>query len=136
MKKSDGFTLIEVLVSVVILSVGIVLVLQALETATVALSEMRDAVWASTIAQGEFDKIRVRAMGGGDPSSVRRQDIVTTYYGDFRIDRSVSDAELPAAGDDAPDIRRVLISVKRVGSVRSHEYETFVRVAKIPDEDG
>ena len=135
MKKSDGFTLIEVLVSVVVLSVGIVLILHALETATVALSKMRDAIWASNIAQGEFEKLRVRAYGGGDPGNGDSQDTYSTYYAEFRIDRTVGDADLPDGSETSPDVRYVLLTVTRIGSSKSYHYETYVRVVRKQKEE-
>ena len=55
-----GFTLIELLVTVVILSTGIVLILQAFQTSMVALAESRDGMRSAAlshalIVQGELE---------------------------------------------------------------------------------
>jgi prepilin-type N-terminal cleavage/methylation domain-containing protein len=130
-KKTAGFTLIEVLVSVVILSAGIVFVLQAFETATVALSEMRDTIWAGNAAQSEFDRLRVMGYAGIDIGDGYWSGRYRAYYSDFVWERRVSDAGLADnAGGDAPDVRSVVLLVKRDGSSRLFRYETYIRVAE------
>jgi type II secretion system protein I len=128
-KKPEGFTLIEVLVSVVILSAGIVFVLQAFQTATVALSEMRDTIWASNVAQAEIDRLRVIASSGEDIGSGYWTGRTSTYYSDFTWDRNISGAQL-GSGPGAGDVRRVIFGVRRDGGSRVYTYETYIRVAR------
>lgn len=130
MKKTAGFTLIEVLVSVVILSAGIVFVLQAFETATVALSEMRDTIWAGNAAQSEFDRLRVTGYAGVDIGDGYWSGRYRAYYSDFIWERRVSDAGLAGNGGDASDVRSVVMLVRREGSSRLFRYETYIRVAE------
>jgi prepilin-type N-terminal cleavage/methylation domain-containing protein len=130
-KKSAGFTLIEVLVSVVVLSTGIIFVLHAFETATVALSEMRDAIWASNVAQSEIDKMRVRGATGVDIGNGYWTGRTATYYSDFIWERNIRSAQL-GGGEGAPDVRHVVLGVTREGASRMYKYETYIRVVKPP----
>jgi type II secretion system protein I len=133
LKKSSGFTLIEVLVSVVILSTGIVFVLQAFQTATVALSEMRDTIWASNIAQSEIDKLRLTGAVGDDLGNGYWSGRYSTYYSDFVWERNIRDANLVAGIENPVDVRRVVLTVRRDGSKREFTYETYIRVVERPD---
>jgi prepilin-type N-terminal cleavage/methylation domain-containing protein len=76
-----GFTLIELLVTVVILSTGIVLILQAFQTSMVALAESRDSMRSAALShalvvQGEMD-----ARSG---ASVIDDSALETLYPDYR----------------------------------------------------
>lgn len=62
--RASGFTLIEVLVSVVILSVGIVLILQAFSTAAVALGASRTASRSCYLIQKKMDDIQADSVLG------------------------------------------------------------------------
>jgi len=57
--RHQGFTLIEMLVCILILSIGLVLMLQAFQASAMALAESRDAIRASTLLRenlaGEVD---------------------------------------------------------------------------------
>jgi prepilin-type N-terminal cleavage/methylation domain-containing protein len=59
-----GFTLVELLVTLIILSTGIVLVLQAFETSAIALSESRDAMRADWLIRQKL--AAMTADPGGD----------------------------------------------------------------------
>ncbi len=136
MKKCSGFTLIEVLVSVVVLSTGIIFVLHAFETATVALSEMRDTIWASNVAQGELDKLRASGARGDDIGNGFWSGQQSTYYSSFNWERHVSDAGLINSYADGPDIRHVVLKLSREGSSKQFRYETYIRVSEKPEENG
>ena len=118
MNKSSGFTLIEVLVSVVILSVGIVAVLIAFETATVALGEMRDSIWAGNVAQHQLDQLRIKGYAGTDIGSGYASGIYPTYYSQFNWEYRISDAGLSESGGD---VREVRLIVSRTGSTRRRD---------------
>lgn len=128
MKNSSGFTLIEVLVSVVVLSTGIIFVLHAFNTAALAMSEMRDTIWSGYAAQCELDKIRIDAAVGGDPGSGYSSGTVQSYYGIFRWDRRIEPAGIADSGGAGPDIRRIMLVFSRDGSGRTYQYDTLVRV--------
>ena len=62
---AEGFTLVEVLVSLVILSTGIVVILGAFETSAAALAKARDATRAAELAAQQITDIKVAASRGG-----------------------------------------------------------------------
>jgi len=59
--RNAGFTLVELLVTLIILSTGIVLVLQAFQTSAIALSESRDAMRADLLIRRKMDALMVDA---------------------------------------------------------------------------
>ena len=61
---SAGFTLIEVLVTLVILSTGIVVVLQAFDVAVAALGEARDTLWANAIVREKLAEAVLQVNAG------------------------------------------------------------------------
>ena len=61
--SARGFTLIEVLVTLVILSTGIVLVLQAFETSAAALGEARRATRAMMLIESKLAEIEAEDEG-------------------------------------------------------------------------
>lgn len=136
MKKTAGFTLIEVLVSVVILSAGIVFVLQAFNTAAAALSEIRDSIWSGNAAQSEFDRLRAMGYAGVDIGNGYWTGRYRAHYSDFIWERRVSDAGLTENAESASDVRNVVFLVRREGSSRLFRYETLIRVAERESESG
>lgn len=101
---SDGFTLIEVLIAVAILSVGIVLVLQALNGSLIALGAARDDLTMGMAAAHKLDQIRLRdseplpaRAGSGDMEFLGqnlrwRCEIQTTSAEGIPSPRSISNA--------------------------------------------
>jgi prepilin-type N-terminal cleavage/methylation domain-containing protein len=63
---AGAFTLIEVLVTLVILSAGIVLVLRAFETSLVALGEARDTARAATLLSRAVGEAEAAAVENGE----------------------------------------------------------------------
>ncbi|MBN2301055.1 MAG: prepilin-type N-terminal cleavage/methylation domain-containing protein [Lentisphaerae bacterium] len=62
-----GFTLIEVLVTVVILSVGIVLVLRSFEVALYALGQAKESIMANDIIASRITEIRLANVQDDGP---------------------------------------------------------------------
>ena len=67
--SNGGFSLIEVLVAVTILSTGIALVLRAYSTSLRALSESREILVSSMLARDYLAEASISAMSGVVPSS-------------------------------------------------------------------
>ncbi|OVE76582.1 hypothetical protein BVX97_00710 [bacterium E08(2017)] len=57
-----GFTLVELLVSVVILSVGIVVILHAFERALFAVGSARDHIWSDLLASETISEMDLAVM--------------------------------------------------------------------------
>ena len=64
-KSSQGFTLIEVLVAVTILSIGIILVLGAFDTALSALDSARVSMRAHELLKQKLDAVEVHGLPVG-----------------------------------------------------------------------
>jgi prepilin-type N-terminal cleavage/methylation domain-containing protein len=127
-----AFTLIELLVTVVILSTGIVLILQAFQTSMVALAESRDgmrsaALGHALVVQGELD-----ARSGG---AVIDDHVLNTRYPDYRwrVDtRSALDA---ACTNSAWLQHEVLVMLQHDVTGREVEAASWVLV-KRPEPAG
>lgn len=87
-REPAAFTLIEVLVTLVILSTGIVLVLQAFETSLVALGDARDNLWGSFLMRQKMTEVELAFKTGSTPSSSSERFEVEPYRG-FRCDREI-----------------------------------------------
>jgi len=64
-----GFTLIEVLITVIILSVGIVLVLQAINASANGLDIARDATTAMIVIKDKVSEVEAASLAGREVSS-------------------------------------------------------------------
>ncbi|OGV64865.1 MAG: hypothetical protein A2498_14180 [Lentisphaerae bacterium RIFOXYC12_FULL_60_16] len=65
-----GFTLVEVLVALVVLSTGIVLVLRAYETSLSALRVSRQSLWAAVLVRNILSETQT-ALAAGEPVGSR-----------------------------------------------------------------
>ena len=77
----NAFTLIELLVTVVILSTGIVLILQAFQTSMIALATSRDTMRSASLRHALMVQAEVKVMGSdaGVPDQTLRP-----LYPDYR----------------------------------------------------
>jgi prepilin-type N-terminal cleavage/methylation domain-containing protein len=123
-RMSRGFTLIEVLISVVVLAVGVVLILRAMETTLTALGSARDTLWASTIASTLAEEARFNAASAGSVSDVTGSSAGTrdTPHGVFRW--SMKTGSDISAGIET---ETVVISVWRDGNSAPFILTTAVR---------
>lgn len=127
-----GFTLIEVLVALVILSTGIVVVLGAFETSLVALGEARDTVRAARILREALADARVAAQSGGAAGLTAAAGRLEAPDGwDGRLE---TEPLLPAAGRGGTTNRlyRVGVRASRRAVDREYALATFVRVREKP----
>jgi 23S rRNA-/tRNA-specific pseudouridylate synthase len=113
------------MVALVILSVGIVVVLQAFQTAVTALSQGRDILLADTLARGRVARAEAAAAAGTPPS-----DSSGRFEGDFgsflwsqearRSDETVS-----------PSAYEFAVTVWREGERSRHTLRTTLRPAEV-----
>jgi len=136
-----GFTLIEVLITLVILSVGIVLVLRAFGTAAAALGEVRDSLWVSLLTREKLAAAAIAAEesgGSGSTTSSGRIPAAGMEYGWTMRVRPV--ASLPAnAGAGRPDpvvLNEAEVTLWRNGSTRERVVTTYVTSGKPSRENG
>ena len=126
-----GFTLIEVLVALVILSTGIVLVLRAFETALAAVGQARDALVAGRLMREKILETgdALRASGAAVRDSDER--IAFPGYGSYRR-RCAVESVSPVGGMAQREkgmLYEVTVSVSRNGDRGSgQEASTLVFV--------
>jgi prepilin-type N-terminal cleavage/methylation domain-containing protein len=126
-RSDSAFTLIELLVTVVILSTGIVVIMQAFQTSMVALADSRDTMRSAALrhalmVQAELD---VRGAGSGtglDDSMLHRR------YPEYRwrVDRR-ADSD-PACTNSAWIKHELVVVVEHAMSGREAVAETWVNV--------
>ena len=122
-----AFTLIEVLVSVVILATGIVLILRAFETSLVALAEARDALRATALVHGKLAEIRSGAAvsGAADVSSRGWFEAPYQNFSWIVERRSTGIAKADRQGTNA--LEEVTVTVQRGESATAYTAATYVR---------
>ena len=128
-RREKGFTLIEVLIALVILSTGIVLVLEAFQTSMVALSESRDTIWASLLLKQKLAEVEAAARTQAAPPAVDSGRFETRTS---RFSWEVTSAQLPTSLGVALfqpfTWHEVTATVQRDGSSRRHTSTTIIRV--------
>lgn len=115
--RRHGFTLIELLVTLVVLSTGIVLVLQAFETAAVALSESRDAMRADLLIRQKIETLSAEPGNQSAGSGAFRPP-----YDNYRWKASHRDIN-----QDGYSIDLVTVSVWRHNSKAIYAASTYLR---------
>jgi prepilin-type N-terminal cleavage/methylation domain-containing protein len=109
-----AFTLIEVLVTVVILSTGIVVVLEALQTSLGALGSARDSLRATLLVRekmAEVERGALQSGGGGLSSSSAR--FGEGFYRGFRVDCDIARVDVDGDAGRRRSLYRVAVSAAR-----------------------
>lgn len=133
--RSSGFTLIEVLITLVILSTGIILVLRAFEISLFALGESRDSLWANMLIREKMTDVQTSALENEGVAPMSSTGGFYGRYRDFRWDLQISRIQVlpdsPGGGEDEPgSLNRVIITVWRKGSGRRYSIATYLRLGK------
>lgn len=121
-----AFTLIEILITIVILSTGIVAVLHAFETSMVGLSKARDVLFSTVLCRDKLTDIEADLLSGEKLDGVS-DGVFDGTYQDYRwgvesilVPHSVSADKGSGKGatkgeEKKPDLYEVKISVWRNG---------------------
>lgn len=80
-KPQAGFTVIEVLIAIIILSVGILALLQAGATSTIMLRDGRLRTMASAVAANRIDSLRLAAASTNPTCSAVASGSASSLYG-------------------------------------------------------
>jgi len=122
-RGGSGFSLIEVLVALVILSTGIVLVLRAFSTAVTGLDEGRDVLRMQALLRDTLDRVTasIEGPGGLAGQSSGRFAPPNQAYAWQAEAGSVS-----GGGDRTGTLYRVTAAVWREGTARRYAAETYV----------
>ena len=113
--RHAGFTLIELLVSVVILSTGIVLVLEAFQTAMVALGDSRDVLMQDMLARERMAAVDLQLAESPFSPPQSASGRFTGQFKGFDWSQRVVTAPHSVAASDAGRIYNVALTVGRVG---------------------
>jgi len=137
-QRSTGFTLIEVLVAVVILSIGIVGVLHAYDASIVALGVARDRLWATSLIKDKLADAEAGILEQKDATGLSSDGWFGPPHEGFRWDVFVGN-EITFAGDQDDSIGRLYeatVAVWRDGANRVYTVETYLRARpeKNPEE--
>jgi prepilin-type N-terminal cleavage/methylation domain-containing protein len=125
-----GFSLIEVLIAVVVLSTGIVVVLQGLHASLSALDGAVDKTRAAMLLHAKLGEAQAAAFAGEDPSTLATsgsfQDPFDSYL--WRLDVAAASlaSGLSGGGVDSGELYEVDATVWREGGRRTYESSTLV----------
>ena len=121
-RGGSGFSLIEVLVALVILSTGIVLVLRAFSTAVTGLDEGRDVLRMQALLRDVLDRT-AGAIGGGGGSLSQTSGRFASPNRAYAWEVSVS--PVPGTGNRTESLCRVSAVVWREGTERRCAADTY-----------
>ncbi len=136
-----GFTLIEILITIVILSTGIVVILQAFGTSTTALAQARDALFSAVLCERKLTDVKAQMITGNPPESLATGNFAADIYKDYvwRIESSLESGggkSKKAKGrnrgkkkKEPEKLYRIKVSVWRDGYPDTSETaETFIKM--------
>ena len=110
----QGFTLVEVLVTLVVLSTGIVMVLQAFETSLVALADARSSLWGTFLARQKTADAELALLSGTPPPAATGERFEAGPYRGFQCIRTVvrmAEVPAPPAGKEAGAVYEIAARV-------------------------
>ncbi len=133
---SRGFTLPEVLIAVVILSVGIISVLEAFNVSMATLGAARDALRANMLIIERMAGLELSAIETG---KLEEDYSAGAFDGDdvsYMWDKKVTDiSSVSVPGLDTAMLNQVDMAVWREGTSRRYSVSTYLRVGK-PQQAG
>jgi prepilin-type N-terminal cleavage/methylation domain-containing protein len=131
-----GFTLIEVLVAVVILSTGIVVVLRAYNSSLIALGQAHDVLQASRLIREQMTDVQaqIRESGEWNGSGVGllRDPAYRGFYRDCRVDPS--GGQRIGIGGRRGSLRQITVVVGRRASGFQQSATSLVYVHEKDEE--
>ncbi len=124
-KFPSGFTLIEVLIAVVVLSVGIVLILQSMHGALAAWDGGVDRMRSAMLVREKIEEFRLSALvAEAVPASGRGRFVPP--FARYRWQAESETITLPGAGPQAGTLHELLCTVWREGSERTFAAATRI----------
>jgi hypothetical protein len=132
--KALSFTLIEVLITLVILSTSIVLVLRAFGTAAAALGESRDCLWTSLLAKEKITEIVMAAEDNRDsrllPSKGETSEGGGVFYWIIQV-RPLETLPAEKGKRDEPIVlNEIAMTLGRKGNTREYPLTTYITTGR------
>ena len=127
-----GFTLIEVLIAVVVLSVGIVLILQALHGALSAWDGGVERMRSAMLVQEKLEEWRLAARLTGEIPASERGGFEPPFA-DYRWQVESETVALPGAAAQSGVLHELLCTVWREGRERTFAAATRVYLPEPPE---
>jgi prepilin-type N-terminal cleavage/methylation domain-containing protein len=126
-RRHAAFTLIEILVTLVILSTGIVVVLRAFESSVVALSESRDTLFGSMLAREKLVEIE-SSLAQGDSFPPDSNGWFEGAFEKYRWAVESRRATATTEGEDrkAARLQEVQVTIWRDGSEQRRTFVTYL----------
>lgn len=132
--RTGGFTLIEVLIAVVVLSVGIVLVLQGMHGALAAWDGGVERMRSAMLVQEKLEQLRLAVQVAGEvPSSGRGR--FEPPFADYRWQVERETVALPGMAPGSGVLHELLCTVWREGRERTFAAATRVYLPEPPETD-
>ncbi|MBT3296776.1 MAG: type II secretion system protein [Verrucomicrobia bacterium] len=132
-RRSDSaFTLIELLVTVVILSTGIVVILQAFQSSMVALADSRDTMRSAALRHALMVQAELKVRGAGSGAELS-DSMLRTRYPEYRWRVDTRADSAPACTNSAWLKHELAIVVEHDMSGREAVAETWVGVRERED---
>jgi len=133
-KRLGGFTLIEVLIAVVVLSVGIVLILQAMHGALAAWDGGVERMRSAMLAQEQLEQWRLAARTSGAVASGERGRFESPFS-DYRWQVESETVALPGAASGSGALHELLCTVWREGRERTFSVATRIYLPEPPEPE-
>ncbi|MCK5849376.1 MAG: prepilin-type N-terminal cleavage/methylation domain-containing protein [Kiritimatiellae bacterium] len=138
-RQSDrlaGFTLIEVLVAIVILSVCVVGILHAFDSSLSALGVSRNCLWSGMLINEKISEFEGYAREHDEAGMVSGRGAFTGSYSDFRWKSDVSDVSVETDIDNPPyDLKMLTVTVWRDGTKDEYSAVTYLRLFNSTGEE-
>lgn len=126
--KRSGFTLIEILITLVILSTGIVLVLEAFQTSLTALGASRDSLWSNVLIKEKLAGIEADELEDDDFEISDSSGNFDDPYRKYAWKMDVASINVSSStGESAGSLRELTITAWRRGMKRSETLSTYKR---------
>jgi type II secretion system protein I len=129
---TDGFTLIEILVAVVVLSVGIVAVLGAFDVSLRAAERSRDAVLEAALLRERVQEVEAVLRATGSWEGAGEESFRGGRFQGFRRRTVVETADMPAGSRGA--LYAVSVAAGREGRPFGQTAATLVFVPPRPEQ--
>jgi prepilin-type N-terminal cleavage/methylation domain-containing protein len=121
-----GFTLVEVLVALVVLSTGIVLVLRAFETSLSALRVSRQSLWAAVLVRNILAETQTALAAGETVPAYGRGRSASGPVEDFQWERIMESVRRPGGAAGTNLQLRVEVSAWREDPERRYTVTTYL----------